>query len=207
MVRKITLTELINDMPLILTYVVPGYVGVLTYNFTALKTHTINKYKIVSAVSLGYLLRIVLCLFFSEEQIDSHPYRVMIAMSFMAVVISYVFGRFIISKAFYKITHFFGIKRTIYQNFWYDIKQPDTWYRVYMKDKDYYYEGQITLMEENQHFPFIRLSVFCIIDSKTDEDIHNYNQFTKNYEGGKNEIYSVILNTQDIDSIVMIEDK
>lgn len=57
-----------------------------------------------------------------EEQIDSHPYKAMIIMSFIAVVISYVFGCFIISKAFYKITHLFGIKRTIYRNFWYDIK-------------------------------------------------------------------------------------
>lgn len=76
-----------------------------------------------------------------------------------------------------------------------------------MKGKDYYYEGQLTLMEEDQHFPFIRLSVFCIVDSKTDEDIYNYNRFDKDYEGGKNEEYSVVLNTQDIDRMIIIEDR
>ncbi len=197
------ITELISSLSELIPYYVQGYCFIRVFNFIRMKS-TDSPTNLVSCVILSYCLKVIFDetigrLAFIDDIKFGYYLLILIAFS---MVLAYLIGIISQSKRVTKILRKAKIHRTM-NNFWDDIAESGLWYDIHIKDSPIVYCGQITLREENERFPLIRLERYSILDAETYETLSNFDPLSKKSDVPKGEQKSIIINTSDIDYVVV----
>ena len=141
---------------------------------------------------------------FLEE--GKHPVAYLITTTIITIGVSFALALVAKKKEFNEWLLFKSpIHRSFSKNFWSDVIDDGAWYRVHIKESNYYYEGQIVMVEENEHCPFIVLGAYRVLKVDSYNVIKNYNPFIINNDLSSNETRSIIINTEEVDYIEVIK--
>lgn len=135
-----------------------GYVFICIYNFICSKDNNVNqKYKIITSVVLNYfLIQIYHCI----PHLPKDNFLIYIAIS---VVLSYIIGRIVVSKAWEVILLRIGIHRTVNENIWTDIfKEEGCGVLISQKDSNIKYYGSMRFYETHNNQPVVALSNYKV---------------------------------------------
>ncbi|HHD2802808.1 hypothetical protein [Clostridium perfringens] len=149
--------ELINILPSIFIFIVPGYLYFSFFNYVLNWKEKTFKNNIFEYVIFSYILYsisyFVLNIFYKNKVIMDLP-EVTIGILLSSCVLGYIIGRFVQSKAYTKVRKRLKINRTINNNIFYDIvdRTKGTWARVYLKDEKLVYYGAIVLFEKKDKY-------------------------------------------------------
>lgn len=181
--------KLMSAIPYILSYFAPGYVFIVLFTHIALKNKNTDLEHILfrSAVT-SFIIKSIFDLIFAPQAYGVHYY---ISLVVLSAVLAYLSGIFIRSDAFDIIQTKLKIGRTIHSNIWHDILRKDAWYRIYLKNCDEGYLGQITECEENAREPIVVMSRYQVLNNNNDI-LLDYSQ---------NPYEKIIINLKDFDRI------
>lgn len=194
--------ELINSLPLVMSYIIYGFIFVSIFNFITIKRiSNENNHLIISYISISFILRCIYEYLFGwldkngvmAIQINSDLfYIVTIALT---IVMSYISGILFSSKFINNVLLHIGIKRTVNKNIWQDITEDNMWMFLKFKEEDYGYLGMYKYVEEKTDKPRILLNRYQLIEVSTGEAKVDYSN-----EANR----CILIDTNDIDTIEMI---
>lgn len=150
------INELINLVPKILIYIVPGYLYYKIFNYILSWKDKTIKNNIFEYVVVSYILcavvKSILGIFYNE--VNMNLPQIIVSLLILSASLGYLIGVFIKSDKFTKIRRFFKINRTINNNIFDDIidKDAGTWARVYLKDDKLVYYGSVILFEKKDKY-------------------------------------------------------
>lgn len=166
--------DLINSLPLIMSYIVYGSLFLSIFNFITFKSKKYEiKHYFISCITVSFIIKIIfdwiLNLWSTHTTVkiatDTVEYYL---LSFgFTVIVAYIGGILFSSKCFNRLLLNFGIKRTVNENIWEDVIQNDTWLYIHMKNEDYGYLGLHRYSEENCSNPKIVLGFYQLIEKST----------------------------------------
>ena len=185
------ITDLIDKIPEIISYIVYGYVYLASYYWTSFKDNKDFKNVLIKSIAASYLLTSLYDLFVARYHIifSNNYYRVIIYFSASAFL-GFFIGKIISHRWFNLLLHKLHIGRTTNENVWDDVIKPYTWIRVFMKDGSSYL-GQYRYGEPFKSEPIIVLATYQKLDKDTDIVIDN----------SKNMNELIMLSTKDFDRI------
>ena len=158
-----TVNDIINILPLIFQYVVPGYFGMLFYSFVTTKKFTEKIYIFGSCIASFVLLSLV--------QFLRHiiPLNIIPNTLFLNVFASTILGLLIVGIICYLFTqkwfqNFFVLLfgKSILENvldYAVDFENGSN-IKAYLKNKDYYVMGHLAFFEEKDDDSWIVISAF-----------------------------------------------
>ena len=171
------LNQIIETLPKILNYIVPGYLFIVVYNFMMFKDYSYNNSKLFPSIVISYLISLISNIILS----DCEPSTVFTLSIGIAIVSAYFISQILCMKRIKiilnAITH-----RTVNVNVWRDMIDFDGQYRFFLEGKDEVLEGQIIHYEENSHHPYFEVSHYRVLNHDCTEVIRNYNPFLKDNE-------------------------
>ena len=135
------ITEIINQLPQILSYIVPGYIFLTIYQWTRFRDGDSLKNIVLKSIVVSYVIKILLNILFKELHI--------------AIIIS--------SRRYNKLLRILNISRTTNKNIWDDVYQNGTALKIYQSDGTFY-AGHLRFCEENQREPLVVLSRYGLFD-------------------------------------------
>lgn len=200
--------KLIENLPLLMSYIVPGYCALVTYRFLMGKSYSTDKNRLIESIVISYLSKLTigtLCNKWEAINEEEHIYRFTIVLVIVSVLISAIYGFICKCEKVNEVLLRSIIGRSFNENFWADVMKQGVWYRVHLKNGDVVYEGQITKMEEQCRTPYIELSAYRVLNKEQNRELANYNQFSKRNMLQKGEKRSIIINTASIDYISVID--
>lgn len=184
-------TQLIENIPEIISYIVYGYVFLVSYYWISFKDNRDFNNLLIKSIAASYLLTSIYDLFIEKYKIVfSNEYYKVILYFIISAFLGFIIGKIISHRWFNWILHKLHIGRTTNENVWDDVIKPYTWIRVFMKDGSSYL-GQYRYGEPFKSEPIIVLATYQKLDKDTDIVIDN----SKNL----NEL--IMLNTKDFDRI------
>lgn len=162
-------------MPLILQYIIPGYISIVVFNFAlsnkmdiknTLITSCVVSYLLLSFVSL---IRIRWFRWIPDTAIIISGLSVLIGVvvaCLMAILSQRKWFRIVTVKLFHK---------TLNNDIWRDVFDLENGsnLKVYLKDKDYYIIGHLKNYEEKENDSWIALSSFAKFDKKINKPLEN----------------------------------
>ena len=173
MIKIKNLIAILDNIPLLLQYVVPGYWSLFLLTYFSSKKISKTTFNVLSCVVSFILLSIVAVLRETKlfQVIDIQNTAIInsaisiIIGSIASICISIVFT----SKWFNNIMTT-GFHKTLNNNIWDDVIdfQNGSNLKVYIKDKDYYVIGAFRILEEKNE-PWIALSGFGKFTKETNE--------------------------------------
>lgn len=185
------ITDLIDKIPEIISYIVYGYVYLIAYYWISFKDNKDFKNVLIKSVAASYLLTSLYDLLVSRYHIIfSNNYYKVITYFSVSAFLGFFIGKIISHRWFNLLLHRLHIGRTTNENVWDDVIKPYTWIRVFMKDGSSYL-GQYRYGEPFKSEPIIVLATYQKLDNDTDIVIDNSQNM--------NEL--IMLNTKDFDRI------
>ncbi|BDS17325.1 hypothetical protein JUM001_15590 [Clostridium perfringens] len=189
------INELINLVPKILIYIVPGYLYYKIFNYVLNWKDKTIKNNIFEYVVVSYVLctvvKSILGIFYNE--VNMNLPQIIVSLLILSAILGYFMGIFIKSDKFTKVRRFFKINRTINNNIFNDIidKKVGTWARVYLKDDKLVYYGSVILFEKKDKY-----EDGCIV--LNDYEVYKYQESkileeTLPQEGEKNSLATIKL--------------
>lgn len=186
------ITELINNIPTLLDYIVLGYIFLSAYYWTSFIKFENSKIFIVKSIVISYILKnfykaTILCLVPKKLITSIH---ITILLYIITLILGLGLGRIFHTVWFGDLLIKLNLGRTLNSNIWDDIFKSGMILRIYMKDGSSYI-GQYCKSEEHTREPLILLT--------------NYQKWNKNdeivldYFDDKDRF--VLLNTKDFESI------
>lgn len=184
--------EFIDQIPVILSYIVYGYIYLTAYYWITFKDNKDFSNFIIKSVAVSFILRNLYeyILLRGDSDVNINSPKVVIVFAIISAVLGFIIGKIITHRFFNRFLHFFHIGRTTNENIWDDIIKPNTWVRVFMKDGSSYL-GQYRYGEPFKSEPIIVLSTYQKLDKDTDVVIDN--------SQNNNEL--IMINTKDFDRI------
>lgn len=142
---------IIESLPTIILYVVPGYLFLWVYSFKLSQEIGKDRYLLLKSIVISYLIIIPIdtvgkvC-----HLISSDSYSGKILVMVIAVVTGYLFSSFVASYSFTNLLKRIRIYRTIHSNIWNDVADDDhgVWIIAYMPEEKLIYKGAIIKYEE-----------------------------------------------------------
>lgn len=184
-------TELINNIPSIISYVVYGYAFLVAYYWISFKDNKNFDNLLIKSIAVNYLLTTIYDMFAAKHDILFEDNHLKVIVYFvLSAVLGLIIGKIISHRWFNSMLHKFHIGRTANENIWDDVIKPYTWVRVFMKDGSSYM-GQYRYGEPFKSEPIIALANWQKLDKDVDVVIDN----TQN----PNEL--IMLNTKDFEKI------
>ena len=184
--------EFIDQIPVILSYIVYGYIYLAAYYWITFKDNKDFSNFIIKSVAVSFILRnLYECILLrGNSDVNINSPKVVIVFAIISAVLGFIIGKIITHRFFNRFLHFLHIGRTTNENIWDDIIKPNTWVRVFMKDGSSYL-GQYRYGEPFKSEPIIVLSTYQKLDKDTDVVIDN--------SQNNNEL--IMINTKDFDRI------
>ncbi len=183
--------QLINSIPEIISYVVYGYVFLVSYYWISFKDNKDFNNLIIKSIAANYLLTTIYDIFISKYNIDfNSDYYKVVSYFCVSATLGILIGRITSHRQFNLLLHKLHVGRTTNENIWDDVIKPHTWIRVFMKDGSSYL-GQYRYGEPFKSEPIIVLATYQKLDKDTDVVIDN--------SQNPNEL--IMLNTKDFDRI------
>ena len=154
------ITDLINNLPSIISYIMYGYIFLSVYQFITFKDMKDQKYKIITSIVLNYVL------LKAYELIPRIPHNNVILYVVITVVIAYVIGRVVVSNWWNnKILLRLGIHRTVNEDTWKDILKTDGYgIEISEKGSDISYYGAVKYADNHSDHPVVALSYYGVYD-------------------------------------------
>ena len=184
-------TELINNIPEIISYVVYGYIFLVAYYWVTFKDNKDFNNLLIKSIAASYLLTTGFNITVNKFKITfvDDSYKV-ISYFVVSAILGFVVGKLISRRWFNTLLHIFLIGRTTNENIWDDVIKPYTWVRVFMKDGTSYL-GQYRYGEPFKSEPIIVLATYQKLNRNAEIVIDN--------SQNKNEL--IMLNTKDFERI------
>ena len=144
------ITEIINQLPQILSYIVPGYIFLTIYQWTRFRDGDSLKNIVLKSIVVSYVIKILLNILFKELHIAINDEIIFVGICIIIATISSILLSIIISSRRYnKILRILNISRTTNKNIWDDVYQNGTALKIYQSDGTFY-AGHLRFCEENQ---------------------------------------------------------
>lgn len=168
-----------------------GYIFLFIYRWVSQRDVTSTKYTIIVSIILNYILvtiygHIDKCVPFSYISINP-----VIKHTIYSFLIGLIIGIILRSDSYNEILRDLGIGRDTVDNIWDNVIKNGTWLRVYTKDPNISYLGQVVKSEPLKENPKIILFKYQVLgkDGRVIDDF------------SENEDEQVIINTDDFDRI------
>lgn len=167
--------KIIEDLPLILQYIIPGYLSIVTFCF-ALSKKINTKNILLFSCTISYVLLSFVSLirinFFKQlpdTAIINSALSIIIGV-ISACLITILSQRKMFKKITVKLFH-----KTLNNDIWRDVLDLENGsnLKVYLKDQDYYIIGHHKNHEENGNDSWLALSAFAKLDKDTNEYYKN----------------------------------
>lgn len=167
--------NIVNNIPLILQYIIPGYLAIITFGFALSKKIDTKNMLIFSCVisyallSLVSLLRIKWLRQIPDTAVMNSALSIIIGITlvcFVAILSQRKWFRKITVKLFHK---------TLNNDIWRDVLdlEKGSNLKVYLREKEYYIIGHHKNHEENGNDSWLALSAFAKFDKETNEPYKN----------------------------------
>lgn len=167
--------NIVNNIPLILQYIIPGYLVIITFGFALSKKIDAKNMLIFSCVisyallSLVSLLRIKWLRQIPDTAVMNSALSIIIGITlvcFVAILSQRKWFRKITVKLFHK---------TLNNDIWRDVLdlEKGSNLKVYLREKEYYIIGHHKNHEENGNDSWLALSAFAKFDKETNEPYKN----------------------------------
>lgn len=185
------ITYLIDNIPQIISYIVYGYVFLITYYWISFKDNKDFNNLLIKSIASSYLLTTIYDLVVLKYNINfSNNYYKVISYFAASAILGFVIGKMVSHRCFNLLLHKLHIGRTTNENIWDDAIKPYTWIRIFMDDGSSYL-GQYRYGESFQREPIIVLATWQKLDKDADVVIEN--------SQNPNEL--IMLNTKDFEKI------
>ncbi len=160
---------LIEHLTEFLLYVVPGYLFLSVYRYILYKDeNTVSQTAniLLNSVIASFVLFPLYngLLFFAHLTWETSDYLYLIYVFCFSVLAGYVSVKIVTSHKISEAFTLFRISRTIHQNIWDDVLKPDMWVRIWLKDSDKSYYGQVKYRENYGREPLIVLEYYQFLD-------------------------------------------
>ena len=185
------IAQLINSIPEIISYIVYGYVFLVSYYWISFKDNKDFNNLIIKSIAASYLLTSLYDIFLTNLNISfKSDYHEVVSYFCASAFLGFGIGKMTSHRYFNLLLHKLHIGRTTNENIWDDVIKLYAWIRVFMKDGSSYL-GQYRYGEPFKSEPIIVLATYQKLDQDTDVVIDNSNN--------PNEL--IMLNTKDFDRI------
>lgn len=200
--------DLINQLPMIIGYVVNGYIFISVLYFIARFKRLESNEKIVTSLVTSYLLNMIYGYTIGKINWfnkDVFPVRFFWASFLTTFILAFIIGNILKTKLVNdKMLNCKFIKRSIVQDFWQDEFVEGVYYRFHIKDSDVLFEGQVIDREEDELRPFVRIDQVRVIREETDKVVHDYNSHSINKEDTNTFHRTMLINLEEVDYIMAI---
>lgn len=187
-------TELIDKIPDILSYIIYGYVYLTAYYWISFKDNKDFKKLIIKSVAVSYILLTFYDAFaFKYNIVFTNHFRHTIYYFIISAILGLIIGKVISHRNFNLLLHRLNVGRTTNENIWDDVIKPYTWLRIYMKDGSSYL-GQYKYGE-----PFVREPIIMLV---TYQKFDNENDIVIDYSQDPNR--AILLNTKGFEKIEVV---
>ncbi|KEI87558.1 hypothetical protein FDB81_13485 [Clostridium sporogenes] len=166
------LNELIKSIPLIIGFMVPGYIFLEIKNFYTKNKREKDDNIILKSLIISFVINSITNIFLSENN-----YFFPIISIILAIVVSILYVKFIYSSHMEKTTHKFKLYKTFRKDVFDDVVDLELgiWMYIYLNDENIIYSGKLIYYEnitEDNH-RYIQLSNYSCY-SYDGEEICNY---------------------------------
>lgn len=185
--------DLIDNIPYILSFVIPGYILLSTYYWVSFVDSKNFNNLIIKSVAASYILGVVFDFIIEGIHLVILPEQRIILLSITALLLGVILGELCHSTVFNNFLLKLHIYRTTNDDFWMDVFKDNTWVRVFLKDGKSYL-GLYKYGQPNKDEPIIALSMYQKLDDEGHVIIDN--------SGNSKEL--IVLNTKDFDRIEII---
>jgi len=191
---------IIQELPTLIIYIVPGYLVIWTMNFMLSKIIINDDYIIIKSIALSYVIISLNGFILNFFGLDIQSYKAQILIIISALILGYIGAKLVLSNWFEKCLRKLGVSKSIHKNFLNDVVdlEKGLWVITYLCTEQLMYKGQIRKYEEkdNSENTYIVLSNYTLLDYGGEEIINYVNDNSKR----------VLLNTKDISRIELYYD-
>ncbi len=185
------ITDLINNIPEIISYIVYGYIFLVAYYWISFKDNKDFNNLLIKSIAISYLLTSIYNILIEKYNIVFvNAYYKVVIYFVISALLGFIIGKIISHRCFNLLLHKLHIGRTTNENIWDDVIKPYTWIRIFMKDGSSYM-GQYRYGEPFNREPIIVLATWQKLDKDVDVIIDN----------SKNPNELIMLNTKDFEKI------
>ena len=155
---------MINNIPNLIDKIAYGYIFIIIYSWCSF--HEKNNYKMI--IIKGIIGTYILSNFYNAlfEVTGLEIFQNVIFLIILSVILGYVSFKIMKADSTKLLFKTIGITRTDNTNIWDDIIKKGTCLRIYTKDKDISYLGQVKFIEEFAKEPIVVLQAYQIIDTQ-----------------------------------------
>lgn len=181
--------ELIDNLPKVISYFVPGAIFISINYYICSKKKGIFEHFIFKSLIISYIIILLSDKMIQTFKITDLEFFKQIFPISIAIISSYILSAFYMSSKFEKFLDYLKIRKTVHDNFWTDIidYENGTYLTVYLKEEELVYSGAIIKHEEKEDNNYLLMSNYLVYD----------------YEGNKisdmeSDQECIVLNTNDI---------
>lgn len=193
-------TNLVNNIPQIVSYVAFGYIYLTAYYWISFKDNKDFNNILFKSLIANYILTTIYHGIGRVFGVTIQYVSVRIVLyTVISVLLGLVIGRLVVARTFNKFLHIVKAGRTTNNNIWDDILDSThwTWLCIYLKDGTSYF-GQCRYSEPFKSEPIIMLTTYQKFNPDGDM-IEDYSQDNNR---------AIVMNTKDFDRIeVVYQDK
>ena len=192
---------MIDRIPDILVYIVPGFIFVKIYSFVQFKDECAEQSKtefvMLKSIAISYIFKSVWDFAYSGLDLNNPLYYCIYlgTMLISCILLSYIFYIVGSSTIIEKLLITLKIRRTTNDNIWVDIIKDGTCLRVFSKDGEKSYFGFCDICELHSREPIVVLSRYRILDNQDNVILDNTG----------NESSRMILNLKDFEKIELVQ--
>lgn len=179
MIDLFKLKDLITLLPLLIIYILPGYVFISIKNFIGNINQSDDKNDILKSIVISYIIinfESLICLHVGKFILDiSSPKSIIFTVCF-TVAIAYIYSRIMQCEFSYKLLKYLKITRSLKGDILTDIMdfEMGMWIRVFIKPEEVIYVGKIRKFEKNGDSNYtVVLSNFILYGYSGEEFINN----------------------------------
>lgn len=168
---------IIQNIPFILQYFLPGYWGVMLFSF--LNSKKINDKMVVMLSCLfSYFSITVISLFYQIDNVLMLSGVSFIVLTILSILISLVYASKLCTNLLVKLFH-----KTQYNDIWHDILDYDKGsnLKIYLKNDNVGFIGHFIVHEEKENDSWFAISAPIKFDVETDSIIDDENKNDENY--------------------------
>lgn len=196
------ITGLIDKIPDILLYIVPGYISVSIFNFILFKDKRNDEnsqvnFILLKSISISYIFKlffdkIITSTCLSKYSIDNFLYAIILVMT--SSLVSYTAALIFRTISFNKFLLKIGIHRTVNSDIWIDIISNGCWLRVFSKNEQKSYLGQCRFHESHKSEPIVVLTNYQILNEYAEAICDYSNDDTR----------KIVLNLKDFERVEVV---
>ena len=159
--------EFVNNIPVILTYVVPGYLFLAIYRYMLFKdenasdrTASLLLNSIITSLVLKALYDVAASMLHQSQASGTYLAGIIL----WGVLAGFVSAKFVETSVMDWLLGFLNINRTVHSNIWDDALAEGQWIRIWLPNSERSYYGMVAAAENYNREPIILLRNYQFLD-------------------------------------------